>query len=226
MTVSDSRTSTPAKKRLRTGRIVGIVVVIAVLAGMFLNTKFISGDVDAAGKQTFSATEWANEHYGDIIEPWIVENAQDAAELRGAIAADVNAAGEEFGGRSGATSAWAFPVKFTGVAGAVNAINGQMVVAVEGLPAEMEVLVQTGPAISGQALRDVTSQVEFGMFTNQIEFQTVAVELNNKVRELVLADVDAAALSGKTVNVVGTFSYSSASPNKWLVVPVKFEVVD
>ena len=39
------------------------------------------------------------------------------------------------------------------------------------------------------------------------------------------ADLDAAALEGKSVDVIGTFSYSSATPKKWLVVPVKLEVV-
>lgn len=225
MTVSDTQTRTPTKKRLSKGAVAGVIVAIVVVAGMILDTKFISGDEDAAGQQTFSATEWAEENYGDVIEPWIIDNAVEAVELQGAIATDADAAGEEFGGRSGATSAWAFPVEFSGVAGETNAINGQMAVEVEGMPDDMQVFVQMGPAISGQALRDVTSQVEFGMFTNQIEFQTVAVELNNKVKETLLADLDAAALEGKSVDVVGTFSYSSATPKKWLVVPVKLEVV-
>jgi predicted lipoprotein len=50
----------------------------------------------------------------------------------------------------------------------------------------------------------------------------VATELNNQVRETVLADVDPAALPGKTITVTGAFT--RVNPALVSVVPVRFEV--
>ena len=217
------------KERRATGRfsarsLIAPVVILVLLAAMALNTKFVSATDDQEANKAFSAAEWAAENYEPVVVPWIEQNAVDAPDLFDAIAADVDAAGEEYGARPSATSAWAFPVQFTGVAGEVQPINGQMAVEIEGMPADAQVFVQMGPAISGSALRDVTGEVEFGMFTNQTEYQTVGLELNNLAKAAVLDGIDAASLAGKTITVEGAFGYASASPNKWLVVPVRLEV--
>ena len=111
-------------------------------------------------------------------------------------------------------------MEFTGVAGAPN--GAILPVTVDGVPAGLTVQVQIGPAINGTALRDVTGTVSFNEFTNQLEFQGVATEFNSRVRAGVLADVDPAALEGKTVHVVG--AYTRVNPALVSVVPVVFEV--
>lgn len=211
-----------SRKRSRTMRLVAVAVGLVLVAAMAMSTKFLSADESAAaGGEQFSAEGYAEENFKSVIAEWIAENAVPADELHQAIAADVDAAGKEYGGRAG-TSAWSFPVTLTGVAGQVNPSNGQLPITVEGLPAELQVIAQMGPAVNGSALRDVTGEIEFGMFTNQMEYQSVAVQLNNKVKELVLADVDAAALAGKTVTVTGAFSYGN--PAAWIVTPIEVEV--
>lgn len=207
------------KRRLPIKRLVGLVLAVALVALMIANTKFLSADESsaAAGEQ-FSAEEYAEENYETEIAAWIQENAVPAEELHAAISEDLDAAGEQYGNRAGA-SAWAFPVTLTGVAGEVNPTNGQLPVTVEGLPEDLRVIVQMGPAVNGSALRDVTGEIEFGMFTNQIEYQSVAVQLNNKVKELVLADFDPAAMNGQTITVTGAFS--AGNPEAWIVTPVE-----
>jgi predicted lipoprotein len=211
-----------SRKRSMTMRLIGIAAGLVLVVAMVMNTKFLSGDESAAaGGEKFSAEGYAEENYESVIAEWIAENAAPAVELHEAISADVDAAGKEYGGRAG-SSAWSFPVSFTGVAGQVNPINGQVPVVIEGLPAELQVIVQMGPAVNGSALRDVTGDIEFGMFTNQMEYQSVAVQLNNKVKELVLANVDPASLSGKSVSVTGAFSYGN--PAAWIITPTEVEV--
>lgn len=204
-------------------KIIVPVVVVILGAAMFMNTKFLSMDesTEAVGEK-FSAADYSEENYSSVILPTILEKAVPAVELAAAIAADVDSAGEQHGGRDG-TSAWAFPVSFSGQAGTAHKVNGQMPVTVAGIPDDVEILVQMGPPIVGSALRDVTGQISFGLFVNQTEFQQVGQALNDKVRELVLVDHKVADLDGKTVSVTGAFSYD-ASTSKWLVVPVEISV--
>ena len=45
-----------------------------------------------------------------------------------------------------------------------------------------EVVLQIGPAINGTALRDASGLITFDDFLNQLEYQNVATELNNRVK--------------------------------------------
>jgi predicted lipoprotein len=94
--------------------------------------------------------------------------------------------------------------------------------AVEGLPPELTVRVQTGPALNGTDLRDATGQIEFGQFRNQIEYQDAGSAINNEVKTAVLGGIDPASLSGKTVSVIGVFKL--VNPKNWVVTPVRFDV--
>ncbi|MDQ1130047.1 DUF2291 family protein [Microbacterium sp. SORGH_AS_0888] len=113
-----------------------------------------------------------------------------------------------------------YSVTFTGVVGTGNA--GIYDVAVEGVPSTLRIRVQTGPAINGTDLRDATGDIAFGQFKNQIDYQNAAAALNDQVKSTVLASVDTAALTGKTVTVTGAFTL--VNPTAWLVTPVSLEV--
>ena len=113
-----------------------------------------------------------------------------------------------------------FPVKFTGVVG--EGKSGIYNVAVDGLPARRKIRVQTGPAINGTDLRDATGEIKFGDFKNQIEYQNAGAAINNAMKEAVLAGIDTARLTGKTVSVIGAFTL--VNPKNWLVTPVEIAV--
>ena len=196
------------------------VAVIAVAIAAVMSTKFISvGDVQAAAEgQQFDPTAYANERFESEIVPQIEEEAVDLSTLLGDLAGGADEA--EFGNTPGAGSSYSFPVEFTAVAGQPN--GSILPVTVEGVPAEVAVQVQIGPAINGTALRDVTGTVSFNEFTNQLEFQEVATELNNLTRDTVLGELDPGALPGTTIHVVG--AYTRVNPALVSVVPVVFEV--
>jgi predicted lipoprotein len=210
-------------RRRLVGRVLAGAAIVVLIGLMLANTRFVSTEtsVSIVG-QKFSANQYANENY-DAVAAAVLERATPATGLLEAFEADYDAAGEAFGGRDGKQSAWAFSVALTGVAGEVDTVNGQLPLKVDGLPDSIAVLVQTGPPIIGPALRNVTGEITFGMFTNQTEFQSVAVELNNRVRETVLAGVDATTLKDKTISVVGVFA-GDAWNSRWLITPVQIEV--
>jgi predicted lipoprotein len=209
-----SKSSPPAGRY----RLIGGLVVVALIAGMALDTTIVRiGSENDVRVQKFSPEAFGAEQF-PIIKQSVETRAVDAVELAKAIAADKKAAGEKYGV---ATSVGpVVPVTFTGVVGERKA--NYNVVAVEGLPPELTVRVQTGPALNGTDLRDATGQIEFGQFTNQIEYQDAGSAINNEVKKVVLGGIDPAGLTGKTVTVVGVFKL--VNPKSWIVTPVRLDV--
>ena len=109
------------------------------------------------------------------------------------------------------------PVSFTATVGERK--SNYHTVTIDGLPAELVVRVQTGPAVNGTDLRDATGTIEFGQFKNQIDYQNVGAELNKQVKDKVLANVDPASLTGKKVAAVGAFSL--INPSAYIITPVQ-----
>lgn len=198
------------------------VAALALLGGMIASTQVrTTAEAEAADPAKFDAAEFATAAFDDDIEPFVSKNAVDIVELQTAITADPDAAGEEFGSREGPSTAWTFPVSFTGVAGELK--GSLLPISVEGFPAEVTLYLQVGPAINGTALRDVTGEITFQQFVNQLAYQNAATEINNRVKELVLADVDVATLPGKTLTVEGAFALGGNAA-ALQVVPTSIEV--
>jgi predicted lipoprotein len=203
---------------------VGGVVALGLVAAMAATTTTVSASdpgAGAAGGSTFDAVEYAEERYAGEVVPTIQENAVPITDLLPEIIEDPESAGEQYGHRSGATSPYAYPTSGEGIA---EAVTGTLLpLTIEGLPDDVRVMIQIGPAINGTALRDATGLVDFNDFLNQIEYANAATELNNKVKSDVLADFDVAAAEGRTVRFVGAFAYGS-NPAVLQITPVELEV--
>jgi predicted lipoprotein len=193
------------------------LVAVAMLVGIALDTTVVAvgseqdARVQAFSPQTFGEAEFPR------IQGLIEERAVGAPELAQAIAADPAKAAADHGVMSNGTPV--FAVTLSGVAG--DARSGVYDVVVEGLD-EIRVRVQTGPAINGTDVRDATGTIEFGQFRNQIEYQDAGSALNNQVKAQVLAGIDTATLTGKTLTVTGVFRL--VNPASWLVTPVRMQV--
>jgi predicted lipoprotein len=212
--------ASPVRRRPIRPWMIVLAVGLVVLVAAALSTKTVSiSDAEAAESVgRFNPVEYADARFDSEIAPQVEEEAVDLSTLLQDLAAGADES--EFGNTPGAGSSYSYPVEFTGVAGAPN--GSILPVTVEGVPAGVTVQVQIGPAINGTALRDVTGTVSFNEFTNQLEFQEVATEFNNRVRTDVLAEVDPAQLEGRTIRVVG--AYTAVNPALVSVVPVVFEV--
>lgn len=212
-------TPPPTTNRIRPWMIWSVLGA-AVLVAAVLTTKVVSieeADAAASGAR-FDPVAYADERFDAEIVPQIMEEAVPLVELLRELEAGADE--DAFGNAPGAGSSFSFPVEFTAVAGAPS--GSILPVTVEGVPSDIAVQVQIGPALNGTALRDVTGTVSFNQFTNQLEFQGVATEFNNRVRDGVLAGVEVAALEGEIVEVVG--AYTRVNPALISVVPVSFKV--
>ncbi|MCD2183928.1 DUF2291 family protein [Rhizobium sp. GN54] len=195
-----------------------LAAAVVVLGAIAIDTTVVRiGSENDVRQQGFSAETYGAEEFPKV-KASIEERAAPAVEVATAIATDKAAAGEKYGV---ATSIGpVIPVTFTATVGERKSNYHTMTI--DGLPGELTVRVQTGPAVNGTDLRDATGTIEFGQFKNQIEYQDAGSALNNEMKKAVLAGVDVENLTGKTVDITGVFKL--VNPKSWLVTPVKLEV--
>lgn len=195
------------------------VALVAIVGAGLATTTYVSLEdaAAAASEGAFDPAAYADEHFESEVVPQIEDEAVDLATLLDDLAAGADEG--EFGHAPGTGSAYSFPVTFTAVAGAQQ--GSILPLTVDGVPADVVVQLQVGPAINGTALRDVTGTVSFNDFTNQLEFQNVATVFNERVRDGVLADATLPT-EGQTVTVTGAFT--RVNPALVSVVPVSLEV--
>ncbi|MBA0038347.1 DUF2291 domain-containing protein [Pantoea sp. BIGb0393] len=205
-----------ARKRVKRYAAIGIVV-IAVISAMALDTKVVKiGSADDAQEQGFSPDSYGQKTFPTIQQD-VQSRAVDAKTLADALQANQQDAVQKYG--VGAPLP-VFSVKLQGVV-----LAGQMGIfplKIDGLAGDMQVRLQTGPAITGTDLRDASGKIQFGDFTNQIEYQNAGSAINRAMKTAVLDPLDRDALPGKTVQVVGVFRLLNAK--NWMVTPVSMEV--
>lgn len=206
-----------ARGRLTLGRS-ALIALVVLVAAILADTTYRSDDAPRAGEtQEFDPAAYGAATYGPKVVPAIQEKAVDIATLQKAIADDPEEAGEQYGNRAG-TGAYSYAVSLTGTAG--EAEGGLLPIDVPGT-GDARVSVQIGPAVNGTALRDAVGFIEFGQFTNQVEYADAGTALNEQVKAKVLASVDAAALKGEQVAVVGAMAPLTA--DVFTVTPVSIE---
>ena len=168
----------------------------------------------------FDATKYVDGIWSDKVLPTVGEKAVDAAVLLPAIKKDQAAAAQKYG--IAATATGGSPTFLMKGSGKVTKVdtgdpNGPVTVSVGG----QDVQVVTGPVIIGTALRDAVG-INFSDFTNQIDYQNVGTQLNNRVKKDVVAPVKDSIAVGKTLAFDGAFSL--LSPTSISIVPTRLAV--
>lgn len=178
-------------------------------------------DEQAAAPAGFDAAAYADGIWASRVLPHFSESAKPVAEVIPAIVADLPAAGTKFGYRAGEGSPWSFVVTGTGTVAAKNTESraGTLDVAVEGV--DGPVVLQIGPVIRGNAVRDALPFVAFKDFTNQIEYADAGKALTALALANFAGNVEAIAV-GDTVTFTGAVSMASAS-DRLQVTPVVLE---
>lgn len=202
----------------RRGLMIAAALGAAVLAAMALDTTVVHIGSDSDVRQQAFSPDTFGEAEFPRVQAAIEAKAVDALVLAPAALADKVAAGKQYGTASSTGSIMS--VRLTGVVG--EGKSGIYTLEVDGMPPEIKVRVQTGPAINGTDLRDAPGDIEFGAFKNQIEYQDAGSALNRAMKKAVLDGIDTTALTGKTIEVVGAFRL--VNPKNWMITPVKVVV--
>lgn len=164
------------------------------------------------------------------VIPAIVENAEELPKVLVAMQADLNGAGETYATVS-ASGAYNFVVKGQGTIESVDteSRNGTAVLSIDGYNGPVTVILQVGPLIRGDGIRDGAGFIEFGDFKDQTEFGQVSRELNKRVAEDVIGDVDLTTLAGQTINFTGVFTIRTTNQtnidlSEITIAPIVFEL--
>lgn len=198
------------------------VCVVVLLVLMFLNTRFVSGADALIDADT--ASEWVDLNYENMVSG-AKEGAQPIGGLVSAIVEDPEAAGEKMGRREDAAQPFSYLTELTGTVSGES--FGEILVEIKEMPIGITVGIAVPPFGSGTALRDAATDLSFGDFVNQTEYQQVAVELNRRASETVYGNLDPAQLQGKEIDVVGAFTWTSKTGGEIdhiTVIPVAVEV--
>lgn len=204
-----------SRRRIKRYTTTGIAVM-ALLIAMALDTKVIHIGSEEEQEQGFSAATYGDKTFPDIKSS-IESRAVDATLLAEALKTNQQEAVKKYG--VGDTLP-VIPVRFQGQVG--EGKSGMFNVNVAGFPEDVKLRLQTGPVLTGTELRDATGEIQFGDFTNQIEYQNAGSALNQTLKTTLLDKLDRDTLSGKEVEVVGVFRL--LTPGNWLVTPVSLEV--
>jgi predicted lipoprotein len=127
-----------------------------------------------------------------------------------------------------------FMIKGRGVVAAANieSSRGTIEVALEGYDGPIKVTILIGPRLPSDesSVRDAVGFIRFGDFREQTEFGQVARQLNQRVSQDVLAELDRENLAGKSVSFHGAFTIRTFNApgdinvSEIVVTPVQLEV--
>lgn len=199
--------------------------VLALLVLPLTGCKIVQiADQQAAAPAGFDAASYVEQIWDSQVLPHFASTARPVGEVLPAIAADFSTAGEQFGYRPGEGSPWSFVVTGEGKVSAKNTESraGTLDVTVEGMAEP--VVLQIGPVIRGNAVRDALPFVSFKDFTNQIEFANAGKALTARALSGFGPGVEAIKV-GDDISFAGAISMSSAS-DAVVVTPVELVIVN
>lgn len=189
---------------LGTPKIVGAVLLVALVVAMVLNTKFVtSKELASLGPTTFNPEKTAATLFKKAGTEFGAQ-AAPLAEVVTAIQADPKAAAEKYQAVKPNADTLVISVTATGTVTEATAESFRL--KVDGVPAETQVLVPVATALNGSVLRDALG-FKFADAPGQSAFQFVGDELKKLMQAAVSDSVgDPVALKGKQVTVLGVIN--------------------
>ncbi len=208
------------------GLFVALGLVVALSGCTIVSIEELEAKEQSA---EFDPKSFVDGVWESAVIPSILEKAMDASTVLTAIEADLEKGGETHGLFVGGS--YNFAVKGQGEVTAVDteSRNGTITIALDGYSGPATLILQVGPSVRGDALRDAGGTIEFGQFKDQTEFGKVSRELNKRVVSDVIGDIDPASLMGKTVSFHGVFSISTTNQTNidlstFTLTPVELQV--
>ena len=200
-------------------RIVGAVVVVAVVVAMLVSTNYINpSEAAQINPPPFNGATYASDNFAKFRDT-ISKDAVDLSKLAPVADGNIQVAGQRFGGTNVGGTGFTFKVKATGTVESLN--DAFAVITVPDMPEGDTVRIPRQAALTGTAIRDAAG-VTFGDFTDQTEYQTAATQIGLYARQQVVQAADLPSLKGKQVTVTGAWS-SGGAPKSYIIQPVSIE---
>ena len=194
-------------RRFSPRRVIGVVVLVALVVAMALSTKFLTPtQLASIAPKPFDPPATAQDLY-TRAQTEVPAQAADLADVVKGIQSDPKSAADEFKAVSPSEGSYVFDVKTT--ATVVEATDASLRLRVDGAPAQTTVLVPLTTAVNGSVLRDAMG-FKFADAPGQTQYQYVSDELKKLMLDDLQSSVaDPASLQGKRVDVVGVLGVTT-----------------
>jgi predicted lipoprotein len=171
----------------------------------------------------FDAGKYIKDIWPSKVMPSFGPSAPSLAEILPDLKNSLPNAGARFGRQTGEGSPWTFRAQGDGTVTAIDRASraGSITVAVETPAGGKIIQIQSGPVISGSAVRDSQAYIAFNDFTNQIAYAKVSSEMNRQA--LAAASPQLIALKvGDHIHFAGAFALATPdAPVRMIPVAVK-----
>ena len=159
----------------------------------------------------FNPQQYAEAIWEPVVLPRIESLAVDIHELLAELGSDEEGASRKYGFRHLAEgNLYNFSVKGTAriLSADTSSMNGFISADLAPFDGQADFNIIIGPIFRGNTIRDIQDTISINDFLNQTEFARLARELNNRVRDLVIGDIDFSQHVGEEVEFLGAFTYS------------------
>jgi predicted lipoprotein len=203
------------------GRVLLLALALAACTVVPIDQGAGSAAAPGSGGK-FNAASYVDSIWDSKVVPTVVNSAVDINTLMDALQKDPNAASQKYGHQANGQDN--FSVKGQGKVSKVDTSgpNGLITVDIPSTSGSRSVIIQIGPLVLGQSLRDALGFIQFGDFTNQIDYGAVSGALDDRVAKDVVGKLKASDLQGKTVSFYGTFTLGDLK--SIVITPVKLDV--
>ncbi|MDR2631977.1 MAG: DUF2291 domain-containing protein [Spirochaetaceae bacterium] len=187
----------------------GIALFSCTIVKNDANQKGEEGNSYAFSIGTIDPKQYANDIWESMVIPRIESMAVDFGELAAGLAFDEAGISEKSGYRLSERNYYNFAVKGTVTLLSIDTSSASGSASLDLYPfdGKEDCRLRIGPVLQGYALRDIQSDISPNSFVNQVDWARLATELNNKVKETVLANVDFSNMAGKEAELLGVFTY-------------------
>ncbi len=176
------------------------------------------------GKTEFNAGDSVSEMWESAVAD-IEGKAVDLPEFLKEANGDMDSLADKYGKYSmGTTGTVSYAVKGLGVIEEVHQEKkaGYMTVKLDNYDGTEVIKLQIGTVYKGSSTRDSLDIINFGDFTNQEEWAAISQQLHSMIDKNVIQPADPAALQGKSVTFIGTFTADNDA--ELLITPVSLTV--
>jgi predicted lipoprotein len=172
----------------------------------------------------FDTKEYAAQIWDTVVIPRVNGMSEDYTTLIASLEADEEAASKKYGYRlMEEGNQYNFAVKGIVKILSIDTSSRNGTASLDFAPFDgaEDCHMSIGPVLRGSTLRDIQNTLSLNDFGNQVEFARLATELNNKVKETVLQDIDFTRAVGKEADITGAFTYEGGN-GVITIMPVKF----
>lgn len=206
------------------GRVM-LVIAAVVFVVIFIRSGYTIVYLDEAGKPIglaaeFDAVVYVDSIWDSEVIPTVRDRAVELSVLMQALADNADAAKEQYGRQDAAAGPYYFLARGEGRVLIVEADN--MLVDLLPYDGEADVSVRLGPAFTGTEIRDALAFIRFNDFKNVLEYAAVSNQLNARVRNTVVSEIDKDTIAGKEITFAGAFALRDS--DAIVVIPVMLEV--